>query len=96
MKLRHRIAYQQARIILFSAFIIGGFSAIAQFYVDMTAVRSQQIANIQQSITLYQPNIQRAVYNLDTDLAKSLAKLMADDPLFHWRPSMMILVILWQ
>ncbi|MFD1383439.1 putative bifunctional diguanylate cyclase/phosphodiesterase [Rhodanobacter aciditrophus] len=83
MKLRHRIAYQQARIILFSAFIIGGLSAIAQFYVDMTAVRSQQIASIQQSITLYQPNIQRAVYNLDTDLAKSLAKLMADDPLFH-------------
>ena len=83
MKLRRRIAYQQARIILVSAFIIGGLSAIAQFYFDMTAVRSQQINNISQSISLYEPNIQRAVYNLDSELAKNLAQLMASDPLFH-------------
>ena len=83
MELRRRIAFQQAKIILISSFLIGGLSALAQFYIDLTNVRAQQLENIERSLSIYEPSIKRAVYSLNVSEAIEVADLMVSDPLFN-------------
>ncbi|MCO4785949.1 MAG: hypothetical protein KC467_08490, partial [Marinomonas atlantica] len=83
MKIGQRIAYQQAKIILFSSFLIGGCSALVQFYMDLNHVRDSLRANVDRSIELYVPNLERAIYNLDSIQTQTIANSLINDPLFY-------------
>lgn len=82
MKLGQRIAYQQAKIILISSFLIGICSAVAQYYIDLQNVRQALLESIDRSIAIYEPNIQQAVFNLDSSQAEGIANILVKDPLF--------------
>lgn len=82
MKLGQRIAYRQAKIILLTSFFIGGFSALFQFYFDLYHVRDSLKESIERSIELYQPNLEEAIYNLDTEQTQLIAKALVSDSLF--------------
>lgn len=83
MKIGQRIAYQQAKIILISSFLIGGCSALVQFYMDLNHVRDNLRANVERSIGLYVPNLERAIYNLDSVQTQTIANTLINDPLFY-------------
>ena len=82
MKLGQRIAFQQAKIILVTSFLIGGLSAALQLYNDLDHVRENLRANIERLVTLYTPTLERSIYNLDDVQVQNLAEIMLADPLF--------------
>ncbi|SBS26993.1 Phytochrome-like protein cph2 [Marinomonas aquimarina] len=82
MKLGQRIAYRQAKIILLTSFLLGGLSALFQFYLDLNHVRDSLQESIERSLQLYNPNLESAIYNLDTEQTQSIADLLVDDSLF--------------
>lgn len=82
MKIGQRIAYQQAKIILITSFLIGGFSALVQFYIDLDHVRESLRTSIERSVDIYIPNIEQAIYNLDADQTQNIANILVHDPLF--------------
>ena len=82
MKLGQRIAFRQAKIILITSFLIGGFSALLQFYNDLTHVRENLTESIERSVSLYMPSLQRSIYNLDDQQVQSTAEIILADPLF--------------
>ena len=82
MKLGQRIAFRQAKIILFTSFLIGGISALLQFYSDLINVRENLHDSIERSVSLYTPNLQRSIYNLDVVQVQNISELILADPLF--------------
>lgn len=82
MKLGQRIAYKQAKVILLTAFFIGGISAVVQFYIDLRGVRANFLDDLQRTVAVYQPNLEEAVYNLDKEQAFSIVNTLTQNPLF--------------
>lgn len=82
MRLGQGIAFKQAKIILLTAFLLGGLSALVQLSVDLKVVREGFLSDIERSVHVYVPSLKKSIYNLDTIDAHAIATALIKDPLF--------------
>ncbi|WP_428035744.1 EAL domain-containing protein [Amphritea sp.] len=82
-KFIHRIAFKQARSVLFISLLLGLISTGWQIYNNHDVEQHDLQLTVGQIISLHKEAASRAVYNLNTELAEEITSTLISNPLIY-------------
>jgi diguanylate cyclase (GGDEF)-like protein/PAS domain S-box-containing protein len=82
-KFRNRIAFKQARAVLFISLLLGLISTSWQLYFDLALEQESLEGRIERIINLHRDGATRAVYHLDGEQAQDITETLITNPMIY-------------